>query len=380
MISLGHFSGNELAVVAALAYLTMPSERLGEGVQVECLNGHRVWTGATKHGAFRVVGEAAHFDGRHLVHLRSVRDAESLLEMNATVDISIDADIVRVTSVDAAGELPVALLAPDAALLEVHTPTTAEISLEGLRHVLWSGTHDPAEGFSDDERDIAGPSTLVRFLPNRLELRTSFEEVACADTASSWTAEVSGPQGEIGVHRWALKRLYGFMHSLPDTSFRFSADVARGGALHIDGENWRLALVEAPTRAGRYYGELRDHLDQTGALAAEQEDGRLAATVAGVEMVLQLLDGRLPIVRATVHVVGDVERTPELLDEIDQQNEGRAFTKFFMSGNSVFAGMDVRCVDIASISQFLMVLAEDSELLGSYLAALGAKAAAPTLW
>ena len=97
-------------------------------------------------------------------------------------------------------------------------------------------------------------------------------------------------------------------------------------------------------------------------------------------MVLQLLDGRLPIVRATVHVVGDVERTPELLDEIDQQNEGRAFTKFFMSGNSVFASLDVRCADIASISQFLMVLAEDSELLGSYLAALGAKVTAPTLW
>lgn len=380
MISLGQFSGNELAIVAALAYLTMPSERIGEGVQVECLDGHRVWTGSTKHGAFRVVGEAAHFTGRHLLHLRSVRDAESMLEMNATVDISIESGVVRVTSMDAAGELPVALLAPEAALLEIHTPTTAEISLEGLRHVLWSGTHDPAEGFNDEERELAGPSTLVRFLPNRLELRTSFEEVSCADTASSWTAEVSGPLGQVGVNRWALKRLFGFMHSLPDTSFRFSADVARGGALHIDGESWRLALVEAPTRAGRHYEELRDRLDNLGALSAEHEDGRLAANFGSVEMVLQLLDGRLPIVRCTVHIVDEVERSPELLDEIDQQNEGRAFTKFFMSGNSVYASIDVRCAEIQVIDQYLQVLAEDSELLGGYLAALGAKAAAPTLW
>ncbi len=380
MISLGNFSGTELATVAALSYLTMPSERLGEGVQVQCINGHRVWTGATKNGAFRVVGDAAQFAGRHLLHLRSIRDAESMLEMNAAVDITVDGNVVRITSQDAAGELPLALIPPDAALLEIHTPTTAEISLEGLRHVLWSGTHDPAEGFTDEERELSGPSTMVRFLPNRLEFRTSYEEVTCADTASSWAADVSGPHGEIGVHRWALKRLYGFMHSLPDTSFRFSADVARGGALHIEGESWRLALVGAPTRAGRHYEELRNHLDNLGTLSAEHEDGRLVANVGGVKMVLQLLDGRLPIVRATVHVVGEVERTPELLSEIDEQNEGRAFTKFFMSGNAVFASVDVRCAEIPAIFQYLHVLAEDSELLGGYLAALGAKTAAPTLW
>lgn len=380
MISLGQFQASELTTVAALSYLTMPSERQGEGVQVECINGHRVWTGATKGGAFRVVGESAHFPGRHLLHLRSIRDAESLLDINAEVDITIDGNVVRVTSQDATGELPVALIPPDVALLEAHAPTTAVISVEGLRHVLWSGTHDPAEGFNDEERELSGPSTLVRFLPNRLELRTSYEEVTCAETASSWTAEVSGPLGEIGVHRWALKRLWGLMHSLPDTIFRFSVNVARGGALHIDGETWRLTLVEAPTRAGRHYEELKNRLDHIGALSAEHEDGRLAAIFNEVEMVLQLLDGRLPIVRATVHVVGDVERTPELLDEIDQQNEGRAFTKFFMSSNSVFASIDIRCSEIHMIDEYLQVLAEDSELLGGYLSALGAKAAAPTLW
>ena len=39
MISLGNFSGSELGTVAALAFLVMPSERSGEGVQVECVDG-----------------------------------------------------------------------------------------------------------------------------------------------------------------------------------------------------------------------------------------------------------------------------------------------------------------------------------------------------
>lgn len=55
-------------------------------------------------------------------------------------------------------------------------------------------------------------------------------------------------------------------------------------------------------------------------------------------------------------------------------------TDTFNVRNSVFAGVDVRCAEIQVIDQYLRVLAEDSELLGSYLAALGAKAATPTLW
>ena len=380
MISLGHFESSELGTVSALAYLLMPSERLSEGIQVECINGHRVWKGSTKHGAFRVVGGTANFPGRFLLHLRSIRDAENMLDMNGSVEVVVDGEVVRVTSGDAIGELPVAVIPPDTALFEIQAPTAVEISREGLRYVVWSATHDPAEGFSDDERDMVGPSTLVRFLPGRLELSTSYAEAGCADTISAWASSVTGPFGEIGVHRWALKRLWGQLHALDDSSFRVYADVTRGGALYIEGETWRVAFTEAPTRAGRYYEELRERLEQIGALAAEHEDGRLAAEFAGVEMVLQLLDGSMPIVRATVHVVGDVERTPELLDEIDQQNEGRAFTKFFMSGNSVFAGVDVRCAEISVIDQYLAVLAKDSELLGSFLAALGAKAATPTLW
>lgn len=380
MIALGECSGNELGTVAALAFLVMPSERLGEGVQVECIDGHRVWTGATKHGAFRVVGDTANFTGRHVLHLRLIRDADALVDANGAASIVIDGDISRVVSGDASGQMPLARVTPDTAMLEQHSPTSATISIEGLRHVLWTGTHDPAEGFSEEESSAVGPRSAVHFGEGTFGVSTSYSEVGCVEASSQWAAEVSGPNGRMLISRWALRRLLGQLFFSNDTTLRLSADLERGGALHIDGDCWHLAVPEAPTQAGAFYRELYDKLDACNLLSAEHEDGRLAALVGEVEVVLQLLDGRWPIVRCTAHIVGGVRRSPELLDEIDQQNEGRAFTKYFMSGESVFASIDVRCTDIARIDDYLFMLADDSALLGNYLAALGASEATPALW
>lgn len=379
MISLGHFTGNELGTVAALSYLVMPSERFGEGVHVECVDGHREWTGATKNGAFRITGEMANFTGKHLLHLRMVRDADSLVDANTTAEILIDGNISRVVSGEATSEMPLATSAPDGSLLGLHAPTRATISVDGLRHVLWSGTHDPAEGFGDDESSAVGPNSLVHFVDGRVAVSTSYAEVGCAQAMSSWAAEVTGPHGTIGISRWSLKRLLGQLCFATDSTFRLATDVTLGGALQVEGDTWRLALPEAPTRAGRYYEELRDRLQIIGALSAEQRDGRLSASYADTEIILQLLDGRMPIVRCTVHVVGMVERTLGLLDEIDQQNEGRAFTKYFMSGDSVFASLDIRCTELGAIEEYLQLLVDDSELLGGYLAALGASTLVPML-
>ena len=46
----------------------------------------------------------------------------------------------------------------------------------------------------------------------------------------------------------------------------------------------------------------------------------------------------------------------------------------------MFASIDVRCTDIAHIDEYLIMLADDSALLGNFLAALGAAEATPALW
>jgi hypothetical protein len=86
---------------------------------------------------------------------------------------------------------------------------------------------------------------------------------------------------------------------------------------------------------------------------------------------MQLLDGRVPVLRTTIELISGVESTPDLLNEIQQQNEGRVFTKFFMSESSVIACADLRCIDLLHLEDHLNGLVNDSDLLGTYLASLG---------
>ena len=93
--------------------------------------------------------------------------------------------------------------------------------------------------------------------------------------------------------------------------------------------------------------------------------------ISDCNVVMQLLDGRVPVLRTTIELISGVESTPDLLLEIQQQNEGRIFTKYFMSGNSVIACADLRCSDLYHLENHLNGLANDSDLLGTYLASLG---------
>ena len=103
----------------------------------------------------------------------------------------------------------------------------------------------------------------------------------------------------------------------------------------------------------------------------EGDDSRICVNYEGQLIVLDLLDGRWPIVRCTIELVTGVERTLDLLKEIDMQNEGRVNTKYFMRGDTVIACVDVRCDGLEHFKQELLSLVADYDLLGSYLASLG---------
>ena len=103
----------------------------------------------------------------------------------------------------------------------------------------------------------------------------------------------------------------------------------------------------------------------------EGNDASICVDYEGQVIVLDLLDGRWPIVRCSIELVTGVERTLDLLKEIDMQNEGRVNTKYFMRGDTVIACVDVRCDGLDHFKQELLSLVADSDLLGSYLASLG---------
>jgi hypothetical protein len=131
-------------------------------------------------------------------------------------------------------------------------------------------------------------------------------------------------------------------------------------------------MPRIPAGAARYYDELTTRLDNLGLNIEESDDGKVCVEIAGCNVVMQLLDGRVPIMRSTIELISGVDSTPDLLLEIQQQNEGRIFTKYFMSGNTVMACADLRCSDLYHLEDHLIGLANDSDLLGTYLASLGA--------
>jgi hypothetical protein len=103
----------------------------------------------------------------------------------------------------------------------------------------------------------------------------------------------------------------------------------------------------------------------------ESSDGKVCVQISNCNVVMQLLDGRVPVLRSTIELISGVESTPDLLQEIQQQNEGRIFTKYFMSESSVIACADLRCSDLIHLEDHMNGLVNDSDLLGTYLASLG---------
>jgi hypothetical protein len=130
-------------------------------------------------------------------------------------------------------------------------------------------------------------------------------------------------------------------------------------------------MPRIPSGAARYYVELTNRLEHLGFNVEEGPDGKVCVQISDCNVVMQLLDGRVPVLRTTIELISGVESTPDLLNEIQQQNEGRIFTKFFMSGNSVIACADLRCIDLLHLEDHLNGLVNDSDLLGTYLSSLG---------
>ena len=130
-------------------------------------------------------------------------------------------------------------------------------------------------------------------------------------------------------------------------------------------------MPRIPAGAARYYQELTTRLDNLGLNVEESSEGKVCVQISECNVVMQLLDGRVPVLRTTIELISGVENTPDLLQEIQQQNEGRIFTKYFMSDTSVIACADLRCSDLYHLEDHLNGLVNDSDLLGTYLASLG---------
>ena len=373
MLSLGVITEAELEMVRGLAYLVWPSEQNNDGVMVQVINGRRMWNAGGKFAAVQLVGDAASFPGSYIIPLRFIRECEMLANLESQVEMFVHDGTAFAVSEHARTEMDLARTAP--VIIEDpsdHT-TKALFSGVGLQQLLEFGTLTPVEVLTEKESDsIPNVSTFV-FNEGRVGVRSEYKEVGCKTAFPQWEAEILGPDGEFAVDRFMLRRMYNVVidmkvGALPAT---VSADLEDGGFIQISVDNWTIQFPRVPAGAARFYSELISRLDNLGLNVEESADGKVCVQISNCNVVMQLLDGRVPVLRSTIELISGVESTPDLLQEIQQQNEGRIFTKYFMSESSVIACADLRCSDLGHLEDHMNGLVNDSDLLGTYLASLG---------
>ena len=373
MLSLGVITEAELEMVRGLAYLVWPSEQNNDGVMVQVINGRRMWNAGGKFAAVQLVGDAASFPGSYIIPLRFIRECEMLANLEAQVEMFVHDGTAFAVSEHARTEMDLARTAPVITEDPSDFTTKALFSGVGLQQLLEFGTLTPVEVLTEKESDsIPNVSTFV-FSEGRVGVRSEYKEVGCKTAFPQWEAEISGPDGEFAVDRFMLRRMYNVVTdlkvgALPAT---VSADLEDGGFIQISIENWTIQFPRVPAGAARFYSELTSRLDNLGLNVEESTDGKVCVQISNCNVVMQLLDGRVPVLRSTIELISGVESTPDLLQEIQQQNEGRIFTKYFMSESSVIACADLRCSDLGHLEDHLNGLVNDSDLLGTYLASLG---------
>ena len=373
MLSLGVITEAELEMVRGLAYLVWPSEQNNDGVMVQVVNGRRMWNAGGKFAAVQLVGDAASFPGSYIIPLRFIRECEMLANLEAQVELFVHDGKAFAISEHARTEMELAWTAPVITEDPSDHTTKALFSGVGLQQLLEFGTLTPVEVLTEKESDsIPNVSTFV-FNEGRVGVRSEYKEVGCKTAFPQWEAEISGPDGEFAVDRFMLRRMYNVVidmkvGALPAT---VSADLEEGGFIQISVENWTIQFPRVPAGAARFYSELTSRLDNLGLNVEEGADGKMCVQISNCNVVMQLLDGRVPVLRSTIELISGVDSTPDLLQEIQQQNEGRIFTKYFMSESSVIACADLRCSDLGHLEDHLNGLVNDSDLLGTYLASLG---------
>ena len=373
MQSLGVIPESELELVCALAYVTWPGEQNNEGVMVHVHDGRRVWNAGGVKAAIQVTGEKASFAGSHIIPLRFIRECDVLARLESEVELFVGDGMVFAKSEHSRTQMELASVRPTIIEDPSSFSTTASIASIGLKYLLDFGTLSPVEYLDENETNsVPNISTFV-FDEEFIGIRSEYREVGCKTAFPNWEAEVSGSTGEFSVDRAFLRLLFTFMvetkvGALPA---RLVADFGANNFLQISIENWTIQFSRMPSGAARYYRELTGRLNDSGLNVEESPDGKVCVEIGGCNVVMQLLDGRVPVMRSTIELISGVESTPDLLHEIQQQNEGRIFTKYFVSENSVMACADLRCTDLRHIEDHLNGLVHDSELLGTLLASLG---------
>lgn len=369
MKHLGTISKDELERVTCAASLFHIPETQGYGVTLSVVNGKRSWVIVDNETQVMVIGDNADFSETYVLPIRLLHNGETQAHLgHESVELTVADGIGRFTGEQGFSEMKLLSQVETFNDLDVTNMTSAKIFGYHLGHLITMGTQTPTGVSDQDVSDLVPSISRIRFRRDALEVLSDFKEINAPASHMNIKAEVSGKTGEVAVNRRVLSSLTRLIGQDDVGVFKVTCDLENGEDVLFEGDDWRILVRQRPTGAAAYFPAIVKRLETDNIEFVVGDEGRICAKVDDQVVEIQLLDGRLPIIRCTIELLKNVERSLDLLQEIEQQNEGRVCTKFFIRDCSVVACLDLVAGQSPKLVTELRALVTDSKLLGECLA------------
>lgn len=371
MKNLGAIAEDELERVARAANIFHIPENEGYGVTLSVLDGRRTWVIVDQQLEVMIIGGKAKFTETYVLPIRSIENGEIQAHLgHKTVELVIDGDKARFVGEQGFSEMQLLTQVERFSTFDTTNITTAEVPPYRLGFAVLLGTALPTGVNEQDVKSLVPPLSRIKFSSSSIEISSQFKEVKSPASHTNVEAVVTGQVGEVAVLRPYLNAINRLLSQDDVGLIKLSCNIKGGNDLLFEANEWKLILRQQPSGAASYYNQVEKILEKAGHNYEIAADHIVHAKINRSEVMIEMLDGRLPIMRCTTPIISGIEKTWAVLRELDQLNESRVCTKYFMRDNIVFACVDLVCNPLIDIGTEIYALIEGAETLGGCLSSL----------
>lgn len=364
-------SEDELERVTCAARLFYIPENEGYGITLSVVDGKRAWVIVNDQIEVMIIGGEANFKESYVLPLRQLDNGDIQAYLgDHTVKLSVGNGKARFTGDSGFSEMQLLPQVKRFSEFDTTNITTAEVLSNRLGFLVLLGTALPSCVNEQDIKNLVPQISRVKFNRTSIEVSSDFAEVNSPASHSNVEAVVTGSTGEVVVSRYFLRSLNTLISQEDMITIKLSCNTETGNAVLVETENWKVILRQQPSGASSYFILIEKFLEAKSYEYEVFGGYIIRTTIEGHQVEIEMLDGRLSVIRCTTLLVSGVEKTWALLRELDQLNEARICTKFFIRNNTVIACIDMVCNPNLNVEREIYALLEDVETLGGCLSSL----------
>ncbi|MBU6201979.1 MAG: YbjN domain-containing protein [Acidobacteria bacterium] len=366
---LGTIPESELAAVLSHLSAFNPTEELGEGVLLTCVDGRRTWQLASDDVCATIRGGRHPFTGAYLLPGRVVQAADRMVPLGGECAMHVADGGVTIEvreTLRAAYSLGTAV--PRLRTFGGQAVVRARLPFNDLKLIASLIGDLPMDPTDFEEMAAQPPYATIRVHHGRIEMLREWAYMGASDVVLSATAETDG-LGSFMVNILSFDAHLSMMQidDSPRSEVMVSFDPGFGDFLAVEGDSFSLHFARRSRGAASYFDRLIAALESGNIDHRTDSEGIVAAMYRGIPMRLQLLDGDGPVLRCTATVLHGVPPSEDLLRELNLLNSTRVSTRVWLDNNMVVVGSDVRFDDSRSPYPTLTAVANEARHLGRML-------------